>query len=116
MARTPGFGGSHEIGSPGNPVLITEAERSLEEQHRARVRKYLTLMSFRIPALILAAIAYSMWANPLISVGIIVVSIPLPWIAVLIANDRPPRSKDEPSRYDHRARVIDSSEHKTIEG
>uniref|UniRef100_UPI002454F4DA DUF3099 domain-containing protein n=1 Tax=Nocardia cyriacigeorgica TaxID=135487 RepID=UPI002454F4DA len=31
---------------------------------------------------------------------IIVASIPLPWIAVLIANDRPPRDKNEPSRWD----------------
>lgn len=74
-------------------------------------------MSFRVPALIFAAIAYGMWANPWISVGIIVLSVPLPWIAVLIANDRPPRSKDEPSRYDHPAETaIDSTEHRTIEG
>ena len=58
MARTPGFGGSHESGSPDNPILITEAATSLEDQHRARVRKYMTIMAFRIPALILAALAY----------------------------------------------------------
>ena len=74
----------------GRPVLITAAAPAYEEQHRARVRKYLTIMAFRIPALILAAVAYSVWENGLISVAIIVVSIPLPWIAVLIANDRPP--------------------------
>ena len=38
----------------GRPVLITGAAPSYEEEHRARVRKYLTLMAFRIPALILA--------------------------------------------------------------
>ena len=37
-------------------VLITEAHTSVEEQHRARVRKYLFIMSFRIPALVLAAL------------------------------------------------------------
>ena len=83
----------------GRPVLITAAAPAYEEQHRARVRKYLTIMAFRIPALILAAVAYSVWENGLISVAIIVVSIPLPWIAVLIANDRPPRSAEEPRRY-----------------
>lgn len=102
MTRTHGFGGSSEIGSPDNPVLITEASTSLEEQHRARVRKYTLLMSIRIPALVLAAIAYGVWSNPWISMAIIGLSIPLPWIAVLIANDRPPRSKDEPSRWDER--------------
>ena len=39
----------------GRPILITRAAPAYEEQHRARVRKYLTLMSFRVPALILAA-------------------------------------------------------------
>lgn len=84
----------------GRPVLITAAAPSYEQQHRERVRKYLTLMSFRVPALILAAVAYGMWHNGLISLLILAASIPLPWIAVLIANDRPPRSTDEPRRYD----------------
>ncbi|MBE5431473.1 hypothetical protein E3G47_003066 [Mycobacteroides abscessus] len=39
----------------GRPVLITAAAVSVEEQHRARVRRYLTIMAFRIPALIGAA-------------------------------------------------------------
>ncbi|KUI24601.1 hypothetical protein AU195_01555 [Mycobacterium sp. IS-1496] len=86
----------------GRPVLITRAAPAYEEQHRARVRKYLTLMSFRIPALILAAVAYSVWENGLISLGIVVLSIPLPWMAVLIANDRPPRRAEEPRRFDNR--------------
>ena len=86
----------------GRPVLITAAAPAYEEQHRDRVRKYLTIMAFRIPALLLAAVAYSVWENGLISLAIIVVSIPLPWIAVLIANDRPPRRAEEPRRYDAR--------------
>ncbi|MEV6276168.1 DUF3099 domain-containing protein [Nocardia sp. NPDC051832] len=85
-----------------DPVLITEAAPSLEDQHRARVRRYTIIMAFRIPCLVLAAVAYSMWENWVISLLIIGVSIPLPWIAVLIANDRPPRRKDEPSRWDGR--------------
>jgi Protein of unknown function (DUF3099) len=84
----------------GRPVLITAAEPSYEEQHRARVRKYLTLMAFRIPALILAALAYGAWHNGLISLLIVAASIPLPWMAVLIANDRPPRRANEPRRFD----------------
>jgi Protein of unknown function (DUF3099) len=83
----------------GRPVLITAAAPSYEDQHRERVRKYLTIMAFRIPALILAAVAYGVWQNGLISLAILVASIPLPWIAVLIANDRPPRRAEEPRRY-----------------
>lgn len=83
----------------GRPVLITRAEYSYEEQHRARVRKYLTLMFWRIPAFLGAAIAYGIWHNGVLSLAILAVSIPLPWMAVLIANDRPPRRAEEPRRY-----------------
>lgn len=94
----------HELGfdDDGRPVLITRAAPAYEEQHRARVRKYLSIMAFRIPALILAAAAYGIWHNGLISLAILVASIPLPWIAVLIANDRPPRRAEEPRRYEAR--------------
>lgn len=89
----------------GRPVLITRAAVPYEEQHRERVRKYLKIMSFRIPALILAAVAYGIWHNGLISLAILVASIPLPWIAVLIANDRPPRRAEEPRRYESRRKI-----------
>jgi hypothetical protein len=89
----------------GRPVLITRAAPAYEDQHRARVRKYLTLMFWRIPALIFAAVAYGIWENGLISLAILVASIPLPWIAVLIANDRPPRGAEEPRRYEAARRI-----------
>ncbi|MFC6012607.1 DUF3099 domain-containing protein [Nocardia lasii] len=98
-------------------VLITEAAPSLEDQHRARVRRYTFIMAFRIPCLILAAVAYSAFENPLLSILIIAASVPLPWIAVLIANDRPPRTKQEPSRWDgHSSQAaIESGQRKTLE-
>jgi Protein of unknown function (DUF3099) len=89
----------------GRPVLITTAAPSYEEEHRARVRKYMTLMAIRVPALILAAVAYGAWHNGLISLLIVGASVPLPWMAVLIANDRPPRRSDEPRRFDARRRT-----------
>lgn len=102
----------------GRPVLITRAEIPYEEQHRQRVRKYLTIMSFRIPALILAAAAYGIWHNGLVSLAILVASIPLPWIAVLIANDRPPRKAEEPRRYQSARRIplFPTAERPAIEG
>src|ERR1700743_1408788 len=97
---------SHELGfdDEARPILRTAAAPSYEVQHRQRVRKYLTIMSFRIPALLLAAVAYGMWHNGLFSLAIVAASIPLPWIAVLIANDRPPRRADEPRRFDEPVR------------
>ena len=38
------------------------------------------------------------------ALAIVAVSIPLPWIAVLIANDRPPRRAEEPRRYENAPR------------
>jgi hypothetical protein len=102
----------------GRPVLITRAAYSYEEQHRARVRKYLKLMFWRIPAFIAAAVAYSIWQNGLISLAILAASIPLPWMAVLIANDRPPRTAEEPRRFpdapQHTA-LFPRAEHRALE-
>lgn len=104
---------------PGT-VLITEAQASYDVQHRARVRKYTILMAFRIPALVIATIVYSatmIWWVPLL---IVVASIPLPWMAVLIANDRPPRTTEEVSRYEYgrtvSAPAIEPARRDVIEG
>ncbi|KDE97835.1 membrane protein [Mycolicibacterium aromaticivorans JS19b1 = JCM 16368] len=102
----------------GRPVLITAAATPYEEQHRQRVRKYLAIMSFRIPALILAAVAYGLWHNGLISLAIIAVSLPLPWMAVLIANDRPPRRAEEPRRFNdtpQRTPLFPRAEHRALD-
>ncbi|MBD0322577.1 MAG: DUF3099 domain-containing protein [Aldersonia sp.] len=117
--RIPGFGEPAEAGTARNPALITGAPPSFEEEHRARVRRYTIIMACRIPALVVAAIVYSMVSNPIIPILIIVASIPLPWIAVLIANDRPPRRKGEPSRYGYAPPpppAIGGGAHHTIEG
>ncbi|MBJ8341419.1 DUF3099 domain-containing protein [Antrihabitans sp. YC3-6] len=96
-----GFQASENDGTWRHPAVITQAADSVEAQHRARVKRYTIIMSFRIPALLLAALTYSMFENAWISVAIIAVSIPLPWVAVLIANDRPPRRKNEPRPYNY---------------
>ena len=75
------------------PSLITEAEPSLQDQQRARVRKYTIMMSFRIPLFILASLVYAELHNGILAMAILAASIPLPWMAVLIANDRPPKRK-----------------------
>ncbi|MFM9034633.1 MAG: DUF3099 domain-containing protein [Mycobacterium sp.] len=102
----------------GRPVLITRAAHSYEEQHRARVRKYLSLMFWRIPAFIAAAVAYGIWHNGVLSLAILAASIPLPWIAVLIANDRPPRRAEEPRRFPdapERTALFPRAEHRALE-
>ena len=100
-------------GYEADPVLITEAAPSYEEEHAARKRKYMLMMGMRFPCLILAGIFYHTWWLALLFV---VLSVPLPWIAVLIANDRPPRKAEQVSRYQREARAIERGEHRVIDG
>lgn len=68
--------------------VITGAERSYDEQLHSRRKRYLWMMSMRIPLLIAGAACYSI---PWLAITLVVISVPLPWMAVLIANDRPAR-------------------------
>ncbi len=70
-------------------TVITAAEPSQAEQLRSRQKRYLIMMGTRVLCLLGAAAAYGlevMWAVPIFVVGLVT----LPWMAVLIANDRPP--------------------------
>ena len=77
------------------PILITDAPRSPDDQLRGRQVRYLVMMSIRAVCLIVGAIlvgaeAPLLWLwLPLCGVGMVLV----PWLAVLIANDRPPKER-----------------------
>jgi hypothetical protein len=81
------------------PVLITEAAVSFEDEFAARKKRYSLIMAFRIPCLVLAGVFGIGFNWPWVAVAFIVLSVPLPWIAVLIANDRPPKKSQKVSRY-----------------
>ena len=67
-------------------ALITDAQRSpVEDWHRRR-REYAVLQGSRIPFLLLAALAYMLLHNLVLAAIFTVISVPLPWIAVVIAN------------------------------
>jgi hypothetical protein len=83
---------------PERPVLITDAARSQSEQLRSREIRYVTMMGLRVSCLILGAILISV-KPPLLPLWLILCAagmVFLPWAAVLIANDRPPKSKLPP--------------------
>ena len=97
------------------PVLITQAAPSADDQHAARKRRYIIMMLMRIPCLILAAIFINTWW---LAVLFVAISVPLPWIAVLMANDRPARRSENVHHF-RRTRVIhelESREHPVIDG
>ena len=82
--------------SSPDPVLITDAARSYEEELKVRKRRYAVMMGMRLPCMVLAAVFYQ---TPWLAVSLLVLSIPLPWMAVLVANDRLPRKSEKVSRY-----------------
>ena len=96
-----------------DPVLITDAARSYEEELAVRKRRYKIMMGLRIPCMVLAAVFYQI---PWLAVTLLVLSIPLPWMAVLIANDRLPKKTEDVSRYQADKRQIERREHPVIEG
>ncbi|WP_409330990.1 DUF3099 domain-containing protein [Trujillonella humicola] len=78
------------------PVLITEAAPSLADQHAARKRRYVITMAVRLVSVVLAAAFYQvLW----LAITFAVLGTLLPWIAVVMANDRPPKKKTDPHRY-----------------
>ncbi len=97
------------------PVLITAAEPSYYEQYATRRRKYAVLMSARIPCLLLAGVFYQTWW---LALTFLLLSVPLPWMAVLIANDRAPRKAEQVNRFrnDPRGRELESRDHTVIDG
>lgn len=71
-------------------TLVTGAALSRDEEFKSRKRRYVVTMSMRIVLLILAALLakWNLWAC-LIVAG---VSVVLPWVAVVMANDGPPKN------------------------
>jgi hypothetical protein len=82
---------------PERPVLITDAARSQSDQFRSRQIRYVTMMGMRAACLVLGAVLIS-FKPPLLPLWLALCAagmVFLPWAAVLIANDRPARSKAE---------------------
>lgn len=104
---------SHPQPRASDPVLITDAELSYEEALKVRKHRYKIMMGMRIPLMVLAAIFYQV---PWLAVSLLILSIPLPWIAVLIANDRLPRKVESDSRFRPDRTAIEPKQHPVIEG
>jgi hypothetical protein len=99
------------------PVLITDAARSQSEQLRSREIRYVTMMGLRISCLIAGAILIGL-KPPLLPLWLVLCAagmVVLPWMAVIIANDRPARSRAERGAYRRRASKIQAVEQHTAE-
>ena len=96
------------------PVRITEAQPSQAAQHAARKKRYALTMGVRAICLVLAAVFYQIvWLMLILAI----LGTVLPWFAVVMANDRPPKKKLHAHRYDARPdRVLESRPTRVIDG
>ena len=98
------------------PMLITEAQPSLAAQHAARKKRYVITMLVRALSVILAAVIYA--STHLVWLALILAGVGtvLPWIAVVMANDRPPKTKVGPhGRVAPADRTLESRPHRVID-
>lgn len=72
------------------PVLVTGAPMSREEEFNARRKRYLLTMAARIVLLVAAALIAPYSVAAAVAVGAL--SAILPWLAVIAANDGPPKN------------------------
>ena len=67
------------------PDLITDAAFSLHEEQRVRKRVYTILMIVHLVGFTLAGLLAHIWW---LAIALIALTGPLPWVAVVLANDR----------------------------
>ncbi|HEX2903132.1 MAG TPA: DUF3099 domain-containing protein [Jatrophihabitans sp.] len=78
-------------------MLITEAPINVEDEFDHRRRRYVLTMSVRILCLIAAVATYQV--SGWLALAFVVGAMVLPWCAVLIANDRPPKKELQFRRF-----------------
>jgi Flp pilus assembly protein TadB len=78
-------------------TLITDAPESLDDEFDRRRKRYAIMMGLRALCVIAAAVTYSV--SLLLALALIVGGAVLPWCAVILANDRPPRRARRFRRY-----------------
>ena len=74
---------------PARPILITEAPVNSDDEFDRRRKRYLIMMIIRAACIVGAATAVQV--SGWLAAAFVAAALVLPWSAVLIANDRPPK-------------------------
>jgi|GEM_PF-900640 len=77
--------------SSDRPILITEAPVNADDEFDRRRKRYLVMMTLRAACIIGAASTFTL--SGWLAAGFVAAAVVLPWSAVLIANDRPPKQE-----------------------
>jgi hypothetical protein len=102
-----------------DPVVITDAPEDPERELRHRERRYVAMMLVRVLCLVGAAALvaqkpplWGLWAALLAIAAVII-----PWVAVVLANDRPPRKRGaaRPRLMADQPQALEQHEHKIID-
>lgn len=96
---------------------ITDAAMSLEEERRYRTIRYVVMMSIRgvlVIALGILVMAEAPWLWLWLALGTVGMAV-LPWLAVLLANDRLARKPGAFTKHQRRARTLKAPEHRMID-
>lgn len=66
--------------------LITDAQHTPEQNRRSREVQYAIMQGLRLPFIALALLFGFVWNNWWIAAVLFTISVPLPWISVMVAN------------------------------
>ena len=67
-------------------TLITDAQHSPEHNRRSREKQYMILQGIRLPLIALSMLAAFALNNWWVASVLFVISVPLPWLSVMVAN------------------------------
>lgn len=98
-------------------AVITTAAQSSADEFKHRQRRYAVMMSLRAVCVVMAALTYhvSLW----LALAFVVGGAALPWCAVVLANDRPPKKRvpaPATARPVNTERAIEGTIDRTIDG
>lgn len=83
-----------------NVALVTTASYSPTQNRKKREKQYMWIQGVRLPFLIVSMATYVWMHNIWLSALLFIISVPLPWIAVVIANGiGEPRDPRAPAVY-----------------
>ncbi|HJQ42908.1 MAG TPA: DUF3099 domain-containing protein [Jatrophihabitantaceae bacterium] len=79
------------------PVLITSAPQSPDDEYDRRRKRYAIMMAGRAACVIAAASVYRV--SIVLAIAFVFAGTVLPWAAVIMANDRPPKKRRAKNTY-----------------